>query len=110
MEAKDTYNKGMKAKLKEDDLRAAQYNIMITQISVALERWAVNLSHAQRKDIYDALDWYHTQGLHAIPKDGVAVFVDIPEGRWPTTDMSLDHAKNRFENLQSIKWLKLEVD
>ena len=110
MEAKDTYNKGMKAMLKEDDLRAAQYNNMITQISVALERWAVNLSHAQRKDIYDALDWYHTQGLHAIPKDGVAVFMDIPEGRWPTTDMSLDHAKNKFENLQSIKWLKLEAD
>ena len=110
MESKDTFNEGMAAMLPEDTLRAAQYNNMIRNIGVALERWAVNLSHAQRKDVYDALDWYHTGGLNAIKQDGTAVFMELPEGKWPATEMSMEAAVNKFEKLQSIKWLKLETD
>ena len=110
MEAKDTFHSGMRVMMPADTLRAAQYNNMIREVGVALERWTVNLSHAQRKDVYNALDWYHTDGLHSTKKDEEVVFVELPVGRWPTTTMSKEAAKGKFEKLQSIEWLKLEED
>ena len=108
--ARATYNKGMEAQLTADALRAAQYNRFIRELRVSLERWALNLSHAQRKDVYHALDWYHVNSLFATAKDGKAEFVEIPEGKWPTTEMSLEAAVRKFDNLQSIKWLNLTFD
>ena len=112
MEAKDMYFEGMDASISEGAARAAQYNIMLKQIGLALEKWAVMLSHDQRKDIYDALDWYHTnpEGLPAIRHNGQVVIVQLPEGRLPIEDMSLQAAKDSFKKLESIKWLKLNVD
>ena len=80
---------------------------MVKRLGIALEKWMMNLSHDQRKDVFDSLDWYHTDSLQAVKKDGKAVFVEIPDGRWPTTEMPLEIAKEKFEKLQSIKWLKL---
>lgn len=107
MEAEDTYNKGMGACIPADVLRAAQYNNMVRQVGVALERWMVNLSHTQRKELYDALDWYHTGGLNAINRDGEVTFIDLPDGKWPTKTMAIEVARDKFDKLQSIKWLKL---
>ena len=108
MESKNTYHKGMDANSSADALRAAQYNNMIKRLDIAMEQWLANLSHDQRKDIFDALDWYHTDSLQAIKRNGNAVFVDIPDGRWPATEMPVEVAKEIFEKLQSIKWLKLK--
>ena len=108
LEAGDTFHKGMNATSSGDALRAAQYNNMVKRLGIALEKWMADLSHDQRKDIFDALDWYHTDSLQAVKKDGKAVFIDIPDGRWPTTEMSLEVANEKFEKLQSIMWLKLE--
>ena len=80
---------------------------MIKRLDIAMEQWLANLSHDQRKDIFDALDWYRTDSLQAIKRNGNAVFIDIPDGRWPATEMSVEVAKEIFEKLQSIKWLKL---
>ena len=110
MNAEDTYHKGMNASMPADVLRAAQYNYMMRQVEVALERWAVHLSHDQRKDIYDALDWYNADGLYATEKNGRVEFHEIREGRWPTTQMAMNHAKRKFERLQSIEWLKLKPE
>ena len=107
LEAGDTFHKGMNATSSGDALRAAQYNNMVKRLGIALEKWMVDLSHDQRKDIFDALDWYHTDSLQAVKKDGKAVFIDIPDGRWPTTEMSLEVTNEKFEKLQSIMWLKL---
>ena len=107
LEAGDTFHKGMNATSSGDALRAAQYNNMVKRLGIALEKWMADLSHDQRKDIFDALDWYHTDSLQAVKKDGKAVFIDIPDGRWPTTEMSLEVANEKFEKLQSIMWLKL---
>ena len=60
MMAEDTFHKGMDATSSADAIRAAQYNNMIKRLDIALEKWTVNLSHDQRKDILEALDWYHT--------------------------------------------------
>ena len=109
MEAEDTFHKGMDATSSADALRAAQYNNMIKRLGVALEKWTVDLSHDQRKDIFDALDWYHTDSLQAIKKGGKAVFIEIPDGRWATTELPMEAAKEKFEKLQSIKWLKLKA-
>ena len=110
IDAEDTFHKGMGKVIPEDVLRAAQYNNMMRQVGVALAKWTVNLSHAQRKEIYDALDWYHTDGLYATKKDGAVEFGELPEGRWPTTTMSMEAAREKFEKLQSIKWLKLKAE
>ena len=110
MGAKDTPHQGMGVMMPADVLRAAQYNYMIREVGIALERWAVNLSHAQRKYIYDALDWYHADGLYTSKRDGKVVFMELPEGKWPTEEMSTQEARRKFDQLRSIKWLKLEAD
>ena len=90
LEAGDTFYTGMNTTLSGDALRAAQYNNMVKRLGIALEKWMMNLSHDQRKDVFDSLDWYHTDSLQAVKKDGKAVFVEIPDGRWPTTEMPLE--------------------
>ena len=112
MGARDVYFKEMGASMSAGAVRAAQYNNMLKQIGPALEKWAVMLSHDQRKDIYDALDWYHSDphALPAIKRDGQVVVLELLEGRLPVSDMTLEAAKQRFENLDSIKWLKLNAN
>lgn len=107
LEAKDTFHKGMNATSSGDVLRAAQYNNMIKRLGIVLEQWTVALTHDHRKEILDALDWYHTDSLQAIIKEGQVVYVEVLDGRWPTIEMSLDTAKEKFDKLQSISWLKL---
>ena len=107
MAAEDTFHSGMNATMPADVLRAAQYNYMMKEVGLALERWTDHLSHNQKKDIYDALDWYNQSGLHAVKRNGQVQFIDLPEGRWPTTAMSAEEAQRRFEKLRAIKWLKL---
>ena len=70
----------------------------------------MSLSHVQRKDLYDAMDWYHTDGLYATKSKGKVVFMDVPEGRWPTAEMSMEAARRKFDRLEAIEWLKLEDD
>ena len=49
--------------MKADALRAAQYKYyLLKQVDVVLERWTVRLSHDEKKDIYDALDWFNSDG------------------------------------------------
>ena len=110
IEAEDTFHGGMGTVMPADVLRAAQYNNMTKELGVAIERWALNLSHAQRKDIYDALDWYHTGGLYATKRDEGVVFMDIPEGRWPTVEMSMEAAREKFDRLEALEWLKLSEE
>ena len=110
MEAEDTFHQGMNATSSGDALRAAQYNNMTKRLGIALKLWAVNLSYNQRMAIFDALDWYHTDSLHAVKKDGQAVFVDVRHGRWPTKEMTLQAAKEKFKKLEGIKWLNLSAD
>ena len=93
-----------------DVLRSAQYNLMIEQLRVALDHTTSKLPYAKRKDIFDALDWYHTESLYATKdKYGNPVFVvDFPVGRWPTKEMQESHAADKFKRIESIKWLKLK--
>ena len=90
MQATDTYHIGMDATSSGDALRAAQYNNMLKRLGVALEKWTVDLSHDQRKDIFDALDWYHTDSLQAVKKGEKAVFIEIPDGKWPTNGDAIE--------------------
>ena len=112
MEAKDTFIPPMVATISADGLRATQYNRMVKELGIALERWTVHLSHAQRKDIYDALDWYHydPDKLFATKKGGVVKFVELPNGIWLPPEMPMEVANRKLKNLQSIRWLKLNED
>ena len=109
MDARDGFHEGMGVSISSGALRAALYNKMMRRVDVALERWTVNLSHSQKKDVYDALDWFDTEdeGLPAINKNGKVMFPELPEGKWPTDEMSKEATERKFERLQSIKWLKL---
>ena len=108
LKAEDTPNANMNTTIPGDVLRAAQYNNMIKQLSVALEKWTVRLTHDQRKEIFEALDWYKTDSLHATKNElGQVTFVELPEGRWPTNEMRSEFAEDKFSRLKSIKWLCL---
>ena len=91
----------MDATLPGDMLRAAQYNLIIKQLRIALDHTTSNLSYAKRKRIFDVLAWYHVKSLY-FTKDTVGNPVskdDFPVGNWPTKTM---------QESQSIKWLKLQ--
>ena len=109
MESKKTFHHGMDTTLPGDVLRAAQYNLMIKQLRVALDHTTSKLPHTKRKDIFAALGWYHVDSLYATKdKRGNPVFVDLPVGSWPTNEMQESHAAAKFKRLESIKWLKLK--
>ena len=99
----------MDATLPGDVLRAAQYNLIIKQLRVALDHTTSKLPYAKRKDIFDALDWYHVKFLYATKDErDNPVFRDLPDGSWPTTEMQESQAVDKFKSLESIKWLKLK--
>ena len=107
-EDEEVYHPAPNAISPADQIRAARYNNMIRRLRVALEQWAVNLSHAQRRDVFDALDWFHTKGLFAVAREGQMHYVQpTDDGKWPTMQMSVDAAQEIFERVESIKWLKL---
>ena len=109
MESKETFHRGMDATSPGDVLRAAQYNLTIKQLRVALDHTTSKLPYTKRKDIFNALDWYHVESLYATKdKRDNPVFVDLPVGSWPTTKMQESQAVDKFKRLESIKWLKLK--
>ncbi|MYB89124.1 MAG: hypothetical protein F4X93_04100 [Proteobacteria bacterium] len=109
MGAKDHLNEEGKVKYSADFLRCAFYNNMLKKLKVALDKTAVTLTHVHRKEIYDALNWYNTD---IYMRDSIMIagdqFYDLPEGKWPSHVMLFEEAKRKFENLQDIKWLKLD--
>ena len=109
MESKEAFRHGTDATLPGDVLRAAQYNLIIKQLRVALDHTTSKLPYAKRKDIFNALDWYHVKSLWAT-KDQCdnTVFRDFPDGSWPANKMQESQAVDQFKRLESIKWLKLK--
>ena len=108
LDSRGTFHQGMEVELSADVLRAAQYNLMIKQLRVALEHETPNLSHIERKELHEALDWYHTQSLNVTKdKQGHVQFPNLLPGNWPTTEMKAEFAESKFQRLSQIKWLKL---
>ena len=109
MESKETFNPNMNVTFSDAVLRAAQYNLMIKQLKIALDHTTSKLSYAKRKDIFDALHWYGVESLFATKDShGNPVFIDPPVGSWATSEMQENRASDIFNRLESIKWLKLE--
>ena len=84
-------------------LRTMQYNNTMKELDVNLKSY-VNLSPTQKKDIFDALDWYHTKNIFVNAKGNMP---RISDGIWPYVEMTEDQAKEKFQKLEDIKWLKL---
>ena len=110
LESEETFFANMDATAHSDALRCAQYNLMIEQLRIALDHTTSKLPYVKRKEIFDALNWYHTEGLYARKdNDGNPVFVsDFPPGKWPTGTMEKNFAIDKFKHIESIKWLKLK--
>ena len=106
-DAVETYHRGINVTSSADYLRAAQYNNMIKRLDLALKHWTPNLSHKDKKAIFDALNWYHTDGLMAIKREDKAVWLELAEGKWPTKEMPLESARNKFDNIEAIRWLRM---
>ena len=107
MASKDTPHRGMETTLPGDVLRAAQYNLMIKQLEVALNHARSRIPYDIRKQLYEALDWFGTQSLFATKnQNGNPVFVDLPAGMWPHYEMQESQAAEKFDRLASIKWLE----
>ena len=108
MESKDVFHEGMNSAMSASVLRCAQYNLMIKQLAVALDHRTTKLPYANRKQILDALDWYHTDSLLATKDEkGRPTFVITQEGLWPATEMRLSAAVDCFNKLEAIGWLRL---
>jgi len=84
---------------------------LLKKIGLALKELTPHLSPFEKKDMYDALDWYNTEKqdeLPAVVQNRQVMFVDLPDGRWPVQEMSLEDAKTKFKELQRIHWLELK--
>lgn len=71
-------------------MRAERFNPMAKKLRYALENWTLYLTHEQREDVLDALDWFQDNALaHHLPKE-----------------KAIEHCRK----LESITWLKFRVD
>ena len=90
--------------------RAYEYNVLLTELGLTLERWTPNLSLKQRKDIYDALDWYNLEGWYDARYRAPRRPQDLVAGKWEAEGMEEKQFKAKLRELESIDWLKLDVD
>ena len=110
MGAEHKYLSNIRKLVPADVARVGHYNKMITKLSIALEKWALGLSHKQRKDLFDALDWFHTDHLFVHEESGILRFKEFPDGKWTHGTLQLEEAQYKFEQLHAIKWLKFKRD
>ena len=106
----DLQLEGLGITVPADYQRAADYKRLLRQVGVALERWTPHLPPSQRKDIYDALDWFHTDQtrmLFATTAENEGRFIDVPDGTFPGETMTAEGAAEVYDRLQAIRWLKL---
>ncbi len=97
-------------RIPENTVRAARYNIMLKELEVALDKWSTSLSYDQRQEIIEALDWYNLRTFRVeegLPGD--IKLQKMPDGVW-IGDLPLEKAQEKFHNLRSIKWLKLNYE
>ena len=90
----------------KDVVRVGEYNRMIRKLDVALNEWRSELSFRQKKEIIEALNWYHTDTIFASKEGEEIKFKEFPDGKWTHNTMYECEAKYRFEKLKSITWLK----
>lgn len=109
-EAEDFVSHGMNRVVLGDALRAAQYNLMIKQLMVALGPASTNLSLDRQKELRAALDWFHVDSLYAVNSQerSEPQFIAIRDGLWPTTAMPLESAAKIFARLAELRWLNVD--
>ena len=69
-----------------DALRVEVFNLMLRELGEALEYQASELTPTERKEIRDALDWFHRPkigNVNAVPVSGRAVFPFVNSHRNP---------------------------
>lgn len=93
-----------------DEWRAVLYNEMLREIGRTLDHWSPHLSLERKQSLLRALDWYHRGRAFVAPGPPIAGqkrFLEIEPGTWPGLRMSLDEAKEKFQKLEAVEWLKL---
>ncbi|MCY4486160.1 MAG: hypothetical protein OXF11_03470 [Deltaproteobacteria bacterium] len=110
MQAEEERLESTNQRIPANALRAARYNAMLKELEVALDKWSTALSYDQREEIIEALDWYNLRTF-SVEKDwpGRVKLKKIPDGVW-VGDLCSETAQEKFQNLKSIKWLKLTYE
>ena len=83
---------------------------MLKELEVALDKWSTALSYDQRQEIIEAVDWYNLRAF-LVEEDelGRVRMEKMPDGVWEG-DLRPEAAQKKFQNLKSIKWLKLDYE
>lgn len=110
MQAEEKHLESTNQRIPANALRAARYNVMLKELKVALDKWSTALSYDQREEIIEALDWYNLTTF-SVEEDwpGRVKLKTIPDGVW-IGDLRSETAQEKFQNLKSIKWLKLTYE
>ncbi len=83
---------------------------MLKELEIALDKWSAALRYDQRQEIIEAVDWYNLQAF-SVEEDwpGRVALKRMPDGIW-VGDLEHQTAHEKFQNLKSIKWLKLPYE
>ena len=110
MQAEERRHGPMNHRIPADAVRAARYNVMLKELEAALDKWSTALSYDQRQEIFEAVDWYNLRAF-TVEEDwaGRATMKRMPDGVWEG-DLAPEIAQEKFQSLQSIKWLKLTYE
>ena len=109
--AEDFFHSGMRKAVSGDTLRAAQYNLMIRQLMIAIDPMSTNLSPDRQNELREALDWFHKDALYAVNRPGPSepeFTTAIRDGLWPTNTMTTTQAAEIFARLAELRWLKVD--
>lgn len=109
MGCQDTNYDGISGRVRENFLRACRYNVMVKELDEFFKTGNVHISHAKKKDIFNALDWYKIDYLDVIKvRAADPMCSEIQDGMIPSSHITIKIANEIFGKLESIKWLKMK--
>ena len=110
MQAEEQRLEPTNQRISANSVRAARYNVMLKELEVALDKWSTVLSYDQRLEIIEAVDWYNLRAF-SVEEDwpGHVTMEKMPDGVW-IGDLRSETAQEKFQNLRSIRWLKLTYE
>lgn len=109
MEYQNTSYDGISGPVRENFLRACRYNVMVKELDEFFKTGNIHISHAKKKDIFNALDWYKIDYLNVVKvRAADSMCSEIQDGMIPSSYIKIEITNEIFGKLESIKWLKMK--
>ncbi len=111
-----------------DEFRVDSFNHFLRELHYVLEYQSSKLTPMEKKDVLDAVDWFHKGDVGhvlGVPTNGKFLFPIVNkhnspiqqfqlgeyyvfhEGRWPLDIMTKEQAEEKFVNLRKLQWLSM---